>query len=574
MRVVPEDEQYIVNWHTDEFDLSSAATYRITVLVSGTELGFGDVQLGASGSEAKNLTTNETIGLKDGRTLPIKFRIEEGAVFVVPVDEDVTVEALGGEVVLEIPAGALTEETGITVEPLPPTPEVQVLVDLGPDGTQFTTPVPVTIGFNPATLPPGVGPVDLVFVYSNGADPRQRAYPGSVNGFPLTNTVTAELEGFSTGGAGTAPLAIFCPGDSDPSTYDDLAAALADVMDGGTVEVCAGNHDVPLRVIVDKPVTIEGAAGTRPTLTTGGADIRGFVIRDTGPGTVTVRNLHLVFDCPTTICGANLSSRYPLGLNGSTDQVAIDDVTIDLLVRSDGTTTGSGIYVRQSDVAGAHTVIHNVTITGGVRGVSVWSFGTGAENSPLDILNSTISGAGFGNIGVFPFAPTTSRTTIQNVTLDGGGAALAVFSSPASAAGGVRVDVLDSDITGGAIWFQSGATGLIQNNTIDGCHPNACIRVQGTDPSGTAFQPEPVRVIGNQLTAPAGVSENGLRLTNLNAGPFEARNNTIGGDPLPATGDPARTDPFTYSYHGVGIRVENPEVAGTVSDNSISSAFN
>jgi hypothetical protein len=90
VRVVPEDEQYIVNWHTDEFDLSSAATYRITVLVSGTELGFGDVRLGSSGSEAKNLTTNETIGLKDGRTLPIKFRIEEGAVFVVPVDEDVT----------------------------------------------------------------------------------------------------------------------------------------------------------------------------------------------------------------------------------------------------------------------------------------------------------------------------------------------------------------------------------------------------------------------------------------------------------------------------------------------------
>lgn len=79
VRLVIEDEHYIVNWHTDEFDVNPGLTYRISVLLDDVELGFADVQLGATGKEVKNLNTDEIIALKDGRTLPIKFRIEEGA---------------------------------------------------------------------------------------------------------------------------------------------------------------------------------------------------------------------------------------------------------------------------------------------------------------------------------------------------------------------------------------------------------------------------------------------------------------------------------------------------------------
>ena len=43
MRVVPEDEHYIVNWHTNEFVLTPGPTYRISVLVAGTVLGSADV---------------------------------------------------------------------------------------------------------------------------------------------------------------------------------------------------------------------------------------------------------------------------------------------------------------------------------------------------------------------------------------------------------------------------------------------------------------------------------------------------------------------------------------------------
>jgi len=72
------DGHYIVNWHTDRFDLTPEETYRIRVLVQDVELGFADVDLVSSGRELRNVNTNEYIPLLDGRTLPIKFRVEEG----------------------------------------------------------------------------------------------------------------------------------------------------------------------------------------------------------------------------------------------------------------------------------------------------------------------------------------------------------------------------------------------------------------------------------------------------------------------------------------------------------------
>jgi alpha-tubulin suppressor-like RCC1 family protein len=83
IRVVHEDEHYMVNWHTDDilenFGLEEGETYRIRVLVGLQVLGYADVEVVSSGGALKNVDTEELIPLKDGRTLPIKFRIEEGA---------------------------------------------------------------------------------------------------------------------------------------------------------------------------------------------------------------------------------------------------------------------------------------------------------------------------------------------------------------------------------------------------------------------------------------------------------------------------------------------------------------
>ena len=72
-------QQYKVNWNTDPTTVTVGTTYRIIVATSGVELGFADVMPVTNGSQLKNIETGEFIGLVDGRTLPIKFRIEQGA---------------------------------------------------------------------------------------------------------------------------------------------------------------------------------------------------------------------------------------------------------------------------------------------------------------------------------------------------------------------------------------------------------------------------------------------------------------------------------------------------------------
>jgi hypothetical protein len=72
---------YQANWHTDESNLLTQCTYRIEVLI-GTQIeAFADVDVVSSGSQLKRVDTREFIPLLDGRTLPIKVRVEQGVRF-------------------------------------------------------------------------------------------------------------------------------------------------------------------------------------------------------------------------------------------------------------------------------------------------------------------------------------------------------------------------------------------------------------------------------------------------------------------------------------------------------------
>jgi alpha-tubulin suppressor-like RCC1 family protein len=77
-----DEENYHVNWHTNQFTLSTTAFYRVSVRagINNTLLGYADVQPVSNGSGLKKIDTDAYIGLVDGRTLPIKFRIEAGIV--------------------------------------------------------------------------------------------------------------------------------------------------------------------------------------------------------------------------------------------------------------------------------------------------------------------------------------------------------------------------------------------------------------------------------------------------------------------------------------------------------------
>jgi hypothetical protein len=149
-------QQYLVNWHTDQFALDPAKTYRISVLVAGTELGHADVDVVSTGRELRNVQSGEYVGLVDGRTLPIKFRIEVGAVTVVG-SAGATVSAGDGDVTLTVPAGALPADVGITVGPVGEVPPQVTTVpgtawEFGPDGLVFDTPVTLAIRYDPAAL--------------------------------------------------------------------------------------------------------------------------------------------------------------------------------------------------------------------------------------------------------------------------------------------------------------------------------------------------------------------------------------------------------------------------------------
>jgi len=72
-------QDYHVNWHTDISHLNPDKVYRIGVAVEGRDYGFADVEVGLNAKELKNVNRNEFVPLVDGRTLPIKFRIEAGA---------------------------------------------------------------------------------------------------------------------------------------------------------------------------------------------------------------------------------------------------------------------------------------------------------------------------------------------------------------------------------------------------------------------------------------------------------------------------------------------------------------
>lgn len=130
--VVDGPEQYHVNWDTGPLQLSIGTKVRIIVRV-GTRhiLGFADVDLVANTS-MKNLQTTADIQLVDGRTLPIAFRIEQGA--LTPdqactdcVEQSISTSTGSATVVTNtqlagafFPQGALPQDVTVIIEATPP----------------------------------------------------------------------------------------------------------------------------------------------------------------------------------------------------------------------------------------------------------------------------------------------------------------------------------------------------------------------------------------------------------------------------------------------------------------------
>lgn len=94
------DGEYHVNWDTKATELSTSAFYRMSVYVGTQMLGFADVDPVTS-REMRNPRSGDVFSLLDGRTLPIKFVVEEDGLCSGGIEcTIVTVTNAGGSFVL------------------------------------------------------------------------------------------------------------------------------------------------------------------------------------------------------------------------------------------------------------------------------------------------------------------------------------------------------------------------------------------------------------------------------------------------------------------------------------------
>ena len=125
-------EQYHVNWGTGALNVPAGTSVRAIVRVGTSHiLGFADVDVVANGA-VKSTETSGNFQLVKGRTLPIKFRIEQGALTsdhtcTDCVEQTISTSTASATVVTNnqiagafFPQGALPQDVTVIIEATPP----------------------------------------------------------------------------------------------------------------------------------------------------------------------------------------------------------------------------------------------------------------------------------------------------------------------------------------------------------------------------------------------------------------------------------------------------------------------
>ncbi|MCY7379510.1 MAG: hypothetical protein LH467_09270 [Gemmatimonadaceae bacterium] len=232
------DEHYAYNW---KVPTSSTIFYRIVVNVGAKRLGFADVETGSNSSQLKNVSTAEFIPLSDGRTLPIKFRIERYALCEFPGDptrpcSSVSADLATTPVTLSTgtpDASGISDSKGVTI-PAQGGTSTPVTVTLASCPT-FIVPLHVPIGecvrvtVDPALQAPLTNPA-TVFICTVGLN------SPLLNGIPAADRELVTLFRSDAAGIAALPHAPACnpgtPGGTVASANPTLREVFASLTRG------------------------------------------------------------------------------------------------------------------------------------------------------------------------------------------------------------------------------------------------------------------------------------------------------------------------------------------------------
>lgn len=422
-------EDYHQNWTVP---VSSTTFYRISVLVGTKLLGSADIETGDNGGALKNVNTGQFVPLVDGRTLPIKFRIEQYALCstpgVGPCGSGTVDLGTGGTVQIALPGGSVP--SGVTIPAQPsnttsPTITVQACPDLNDRATDLPTfGSCVRVTADPALPPEGLLNAASVFICDVG-----NSILGRVNSEAQEQRITLHRLDIDQNGQRVAalPHAPGCPlvVSSNTPSLRDLFATLR----RGKVRDAAGQA---LAMLAPRPLY----AATRRV--------------DLGGGGFSLEFSDFQFALPAKF-GVDASSDGQSAAPGST-------LPIDPTVR---VTDLGGEPVRGARVSFATTdgSVSSASVVTGNDGVAKtqWTI------APIGKLNTLrASGRGIGGsdnngprTGVDPFQPIQAHFD----GYDAGGAVSVLTGTVALSATGANAPVqLLAFGSGGYSWLQLAST--------------------------------------------------------------------------------------------------------------------
>jgi probable HAF family extracellular repeat protein len=176
---------YAVDWTTDKFKLKPRKDFRITVKVAGVTLGVADAAVVASAKDVKALDKAQFVGVVNGQSLGIKFRIERnaGGAIIAATSNSPSVQTLatatspsGTSAQLTIPASTSISggSAGLTVQVTQPPDEaptdglVGIAYEFGPTGTTFSAPVSIGVQYSTGLDPDVAGTLRLYTLTAAG----------------------------------------------------------------------------------------------------------------------------------------------------------------------------------------------------------------------------------------------------------------------------------------------------------------------------------------------------------------------------------------------------------------------